>query len=198
MRTVDLLKSYFATSFEPNEGGYLYREKGVRQAYQFSRIEHSEFIEVYGRAAKRAIYWLWAVIISGAAISIALAAFVWPASANQIPWMVNPLFIAFGLVAYFVVIKRATKRISAVLEGRPPIYAALSNEAVRRRRFSKITYRNLAMVPLLSAILLFSRPHAYDPMHGWGRLIWLPIVGLNLLAVIQAIRKYRIVQADRP
>lgn len=61
---------------------------------------------------------------------------------------------------------------------------------MRRISLAKLTYGQLALVPLLAAALVWQMSAKYDVYHGWGRLWFITGGALVALAAVQAVRKW--------
>ncbi len=99
--------------------------------------------------------------------------------------------IAAILVPFMAIYYWAWNAPSRELERRTPEGAALTKEEARALALSKITYGQLALVPLMGGGLVWKMSNKTDVFHGWG-LVWL-ILGAALIALagVRAIQKWR-------
>jgi len=118
---------------------------------------------------------------------------VWlaPDVRSLIGQMVIWVGIAAILMPFLAVCLWAWNAPSRELQDRTPEGDALTRDEAHALGFSKISYRQLALVPLLSLLMIWKISTKFEVFQGWG-LIWVVVAAaLTVFAGIQAIRKWR-------
>lgn len=104
--------------------------------------------------------------------------------------------IGFAMIPYFAFYRWAWAAPARELEGRTPIAGERPSDEVRRIRFRRITYGQLASAAFGGVMIPFIGSSRQNVFLGWNRL-WLVFGGaLVLLAAVQAFRKWRFEQED--
>ena len=156
-----------------------------------SAEERSRFVEEFDRDLRRAkwiIYVGLAVVVGG----LLVLSVVEGSDLSQLA-----ISAGVGLVMiYFAYYRWAWAAPARELAGRTPIAGERSAEEVRRLRFQRVTYRQLAGAAFGGMVIPFIGSSRQDVFSGWNRL-WLVFGGaIILFAAIQAFRKWRLEQED--
>lgn len=184
------LVDYFRSWFTASDGRILFRHKATGAAYEISESEREEFIEIYSKYSMRSAQLLALFIAFGMIGSVGLLVFAFGDASVPLVFASVLMVSGAGLLIYLAILRRAATEIQNRLNSRTPVAGPLTREERTRWKLARISYANLAWTPVFALLLLFPMHNAYDPMHGSGRLVWIPIVGLVALAGVQAMRKY--------
>lgn len=182
----DRVRQMFADQFSDDQAGLVYRKSQKGPAIRVSAIERDEFIAAFGR---RIQYAAWAIFPATAALILLL---VWLAPDADSDKSDAMIWIGIGaiLVPFLAFFYWAWNAPSRALQCRTPQGAALTKDEARTLALSKISYGQLVLTAVMGAGLTWQMSVKADIFHGTG-LIWLILgVGLVVLAVIQAIRKF--------
>ena len=182
----------FADQFEKYGNGFVYRRSQKGEAIPVSAEEREQFIDEFNRNIRRG-YWILVaatVLILGATIFFSVLRNV---DLSEGVIVVSVLAAMIPSLAYNRWLWTAPAR---ALAGRTPVARERSSEEVRRLRFQRITYGQLAGAAFAGAAMPFIAGGRHDIFSGWNRL-WLIVGGgLALFAAVQAFRKWRVEQDD--
>ncbi len=187
----DRVRQVFADQFSQDTHGFIYRKGQKGPAIRVSEDERDRFVATFN---SRIRYAAWSIFPATVALIFVL---VWlipdsdSPAANRAIWAGTAMILA----AFMAIFYWAWGAPSRELHNRAPEVAALTKDEARALAFSKITYGQLALGPLMGLGLIWKMSAKTDVLHGWG-LIWLALGG-GLIAIcgVQAIRKWRF---DRP
>lgn len=182
----------FADQFEQDGTTFIYRRSQKGEAFRISSEARDRFLEEFDRNLVRA-NWIMYVGMAMVVAAIILFSVVRNSDLSQLA-----IFAGIGLVLipYLAYYRWAWAAPARELAGRTPIAGERSPDEVRRLRFQRMTYGQLAGAAFGGLVFPFiSRSHQ-DPFSGWNRL-WLVFGGaIVLLAAVQAFRKWRFEQED--
>ncbi|MEO5597826.1 MAG: hypothetical protein ABIQ66_04325 [Novosphingobium sp.] len=152
-----------------------------------SELERDHFLATFN---KRIRYATWSFFPATVGL-ILMVAWLVPDADSPAVNMAIWVGVAMILVPFTAIFYWAWTAPSRELQRRAPEGAALTKEEARALAFSKITYRQLALAPLMALGLVWKMSATTDVFHGWG-MVWLVFGGgLIALAGVQAIRKWR-------
>ncbi|MGE4429401.1 MAG: hypothetical protein AB7E05_01510 [Sphingobium sp.] len=180
------IENAFAEQFEADASHFLYR-KGMKAApVRVDASEREKFIEVF---RCRIRYLAWA-IFPGTILLIVGLALVFPDSHSDLAQFAIyagiGLLVALFLAGYYWAWNAPARE----LAWRPVVGEALSREQLLHRKFARITYGQLALAPVIAAIMLWSVSDEYDVFQGWG-IFWLILAAAIIVsAAVQAFRKW--------
>jgi tetratricopeptide (TPR) repeat protein len=186
------VRESFADQFEQDGSNFIYRRSQKGEAFRVSPAEHDRFLDEFDRNLSRAkwiIYLGLTVVLGG----IVLFSFRRSSDLSQ-----GVLFLGVGLamMPYLAYYRWAWAAPARELAGRIPIAGARASEEVRRLRFQRITYGQLAGAAFGGLMIPFIGSSRQNVFSGWNRL-WLVFGGaLILLAAVQAFRKWRFEQEN--
>ena len=180
------VRQIFADQFEPDGSDFLYRKSMKGGPVRVSRSERDAFISTFNRRLR---YSTWS-ILPATLLLIGLLVVLAPDSDTPSAKVATYLGIGLILVPFLAGYYWAWNAPARELERRPLAGEAYSREEVRKRALGKITYGQLALVPLMAVAMLWKVSAKNDVLHGWGRLWLLAAVALILLAAVQASRKW--------
>lgn len=188
----DRVREMFAEQFEPHASNFVYRKSQKGQAISVSADDRSRFIYEFDRNLRRAQWILYCglVLAFGGIIGFSLLK---GSDLSQ-----AAMFVGIGLatIPYFAYYRWAWGAPARELGNRTPIAGERSPDEVRRLRFQRMTYRQLAVAAFGGVIVPFIGSSGKDVLAGWNRL-WLAFGGaLVLFAAVQAFRKCRFEQED--
>jgi len=182
----------FQDQFQPDGQDYLYRKYQKGAPIRVSAEERDRFIAAF-RRSWTFLVWMGAAIYVPSLIVLLIYVPAAAAHENMIIWSSMAIFLGLvvaGMYWYWNVPMRA-------LRSRGTSGQALSPVEARRLAFSKISFGQLATVPVLAAVLLWRVGRRNDIWSGWGRLWLVPAVALIVLAAVQAFRKWRFESSDK-
>jgi len=182
----------FADQFEQDGSSFIYRQSQKGEAITVSADERSRFIDEFDRNLRRGTWIMYiglALGLGGAVLFSVLRG----SDLSQAAIFVGIGIVIAPYVAYNSWVGRAPAR---ELAGRTPIAGKFSPDEVRRMRFQRVTYGQLATAALAGLAIPFFGSAHQDVFSGWNRL-WL-VFGAALIAfvAIQAFRKWRFEQED--
>lgn len=186
----DRLRQTFADQFTSDEHGLIYRkyQKGV--PIRVSEAERDSFVATFN---KRIRYATWSIFPATVGL-ILLLAWLIPDADSAVDQLAVWVGIAVILAPFLTMFYWAWNAPSRQLERRTPAGAALTKKEARELAFSKITYGQLALVPLGALALIWKISTRTDVFHGPG-VFWLVAgAALILMAGVQAFRKWLISQ----
>ena len=188
----DRVRQSFADQFEQDGTSFVYRRSQKGEAIRVSADERRKFIDQFDQNVRRAKWIIYGglTLVLGCLISFSLLEGF---DLSQAAIFVG---IGFVMIPYFAYYRWAWAAPSRELGSCTPIAGERPADEVRRLRFERMTYGQLAgaafgglMIPLIGS----SRQ---DVFSGWSRL-WLVFGGgLVLLAAVQAFRKWRLEKED--
>lgn len=182
----DRVRQMFADQFEPDGKGFLYRKSARGAPIRVTETERDRFVESFNQRIRYTTWWIVPLTILLIGLLTFFAPDVDSASSQVAIWVGIGLILAPFLLFYYW----AWNAPSRELERRPMVGAERSREEIRRIMFAKLTYRQLAFVPLAAVAMVWNVSEKNDVFHGWGRL-WLVFGGgLIAIACVQAIRKW--------
>lgn len=185
------VRQTFADQFEPDGANFIYRRSQKGEAIRVSAEERSKFIEEFNRNLGRTkwIIYLGMALVLGGIIGFSLI--------KRTELSQGAIFVGIGLaIPYFAFYRWAWAAPTRDLGGRTPIAGERSTDEVRRIRFGRITYGQLASAAFGGAMVPLIGSARQDVFSGWNRL-WLVFgAGLILFAAVQAFRKWRFEQED--
>ena len=187
--------AFFEEQFEPKDGGFLYRKDGKGPAYLVSKAERDAFVSRF-KWSMRSAAAAMALVMAG---SIAVLLLRSDQASHAAITAVTICSVALGLIPWFLIYRYAMHFPGNSVLGRSPVSPALSSEEVKRKFFRKLSYRQLALLPLISLVWLAPGHGGHgwlNPMHGTARLWWLAFAAFVVLAGIQAYRKWRFEKSD--
>jgi len=177
----------FADQFEPRGGDFIYRRSQKGEGFKVSAAERDRFVETFDRRLRRAgwIIGIGTVALLGLVVTIAMYRNTEP---SQLAIFAG---IGLAMVPYLSYFRWAWAEPARELANRVPVAGERSREEVQRLRFQRITYGQLAGTAFGGLVIPFAGSSRGDLFSGWNRL-WLLFGGaLVLLAVVQALRKWR-------
>jgi tetratricopeptide (TPR) repeat protein len=186
------VRQTFADQFEQDGANFIYRRSQKGEAIRVSAEERSKFIEEFDRNVRRAkwIIYVGLTLVLGGIIGFSLL--------RGTDLSQGAIFIGIGLVMipYFAFYRWAWAAPARELGGRTPIAGERPSDEVRRMRFRRVTYGQLASAAFGGVMIPFIGSSRQDVFSGWNRL-WLVFGGaLVLFAAVQAFRKWRFEQED--
>lgn len=190
--TWDSVRQTFADQFEQDGTNFVYRRSQKGEALRVSAEERRKFIDEFDQDVRRSKWIIYAglTVVFGGIIVFSLLRDVELSQAS--------IFIGIGVVMipYFVYFRWAWAAPARELAGRTPIAGERSPDEVRRLRFRRMTYGQLAVSAVGGLVIPFVGGRHQDIFSGWNRL-WLIFGGaIVLLAAVQAFRKWRFEQQD--
>lgn len=188
----DHIRQTFGEQFEQAGSNFVYRRSQKGEAITVSAEERSKFVDEFDRDLRRSKWIIYGgpTLVLGGIIGFSL---IKGSDLSQ-----GAIFAGIGLVMipYFAYFQWAWAAPARELAGRTPIAGERSPEEVRRLRFQRITYSQLAGAAFGGLAITFIGSSRQDVFSGWNRL-WLVFGGaLILFAGIQAFRKWRFEQVD--
>jgi len=177
----------FADQFEPRGADFIYRRSQKGEAFKVSATERNRFVERFDQHLRRSgwIMGIGLAVVLGGGVAIAMYRNTGP---SQLA-----IFAGIGLVMvpYLAYFRWAWAEPARELANRIPVAGKRSPEEVQRLRFQRITYGQLAGTASSGLVIPFVGSSYGDVFSGWNRL-WLLFGGaIVLLAVVQALRKWR-------
>lgn len=186
------IRQTFADQFDQDGASFIYRRSQKGEAIRVSAEERSKFIEEFDRNVGRA---KWMIYLG---ITLVLGGIIGFSLLRGTDLSQGTIFIGIGLamIPYVVFYRWAWAAPARELAGRTPIAGERPSDEVRRIRFQRMTYGQLAGAAFGGAVIPFIGSSRQDEFSGWNRL-WLVFGGaLVLFAGIQAFRKWRFEQDD--
>lgn len=188
----DSVRQTFADQFEQDGTNFVYRRSQKGEALRVSAEERRKFIEEFDQNVRRAKWIIYAglTVVFGGIIGFSLL--------RGFELSQAAIFIGIGVVMipYFVYYRWTWADPARELAGRTPIAGERSPDEVRRLRFQRMTYGQLAGAAAGGLVIPFVGSRHQDVFSGWNRL-WLIFGGaIVLLAAVQAFRKWRFEQED--
>ena len=189
---MDSVRQTFADQFDQDGTNFVYRRSQKGDALRVSAEERRKFIEEFDRNVRRTKWIIYAglTVVFGGTIGISLL--------RGFELSQAAIFIGIGVVMipYFVYFRWAWAAPARELAGRTPVAGERSPDEVRRLRFRRMTYGQLAVSAVGGLVFPFIGSRHGDIFSGWNRL-WLLFGGaIVLLAAVQAFRKWRFEQQD--
>jgi hypothetical protein len=167
-RHFDRVRQAFADQFEPDGAGFLYRKSMKAAPIRVTETERDNFLTTFNRRLR---YANWAIVF-GTVFLIGLLALLVrdvDSTAGQLGlWAGLGLILGFFLLIY----SWAWGGPARDLERRPVVGLARTREELQQIKFAKITYKQLALAPVIAVLLLFKVSAKNDVLHGWG-MLWL-------------------------
>ena len=188
----DGVRQSFADQFEQDRANFIYRRSQKGEAFRVSAEERSRFIDEFDTKLRRA---KWIIYIG---LTFALGGMVFLSVLRKSDLSQAVIFAAIGIamIPYLAYFRWAWAAPARELAGRVPIAGERSPEEVRRLRFQRMTYGQLASAAFGGLVIPFIGSAHQDVFSGWNRL-WLVFGGaLMLFAAVQAFRKWRFDQED--
>jgi tetratricopeptide (TPR) repeat protein len=188
----DRLRQTFADQFEQDGTNLVYRRSQKGEAIRVSADERSKFIDEFDRNVRRAkwIIYVGLTLVFGGIVGFSLLR---GSNLSEIAIFVG---IGLAMIPYFAYYRWAWAAPARELARRTPIAGARSPDEVRRLRFQRMTYGQLAGAAFGGLAIPFIGISRHDVFSGWNRL-WLVFGGaIILLAAVQAFRKWRFEQED--
>jgi hypothetical protein len=187
----------FERQFGVENGQLVYRRYGKGAAYRVTDEQRSLWKKQYRR---RALLAQWGLLGGIGLIAIALTWYSVSTSTDPDSLAVGGTMFGATLlliIAFFLANKRAMTWPERQLERETPLSTPLDPETARRKFFARLSFRQMAMAPLLAVgLIALQRGRAFlDPLHGWGLLGWLFVGGVSLLACLAAYRKWQAEQS---
>jgi tetratricopeptide (TPR) repeat protein len=188
----DRARQTFADQFEQGGTNLVYRRSQKGEAISVSAAERSKFIGDFDRSVRRA-KWIIYIGLTLALGSVVLFSFLRGSDLSQ-----AAVFAGIGLVmiSYFAYYRWAWAAPARELAGRTPIARERSSEEVRRLRFQRLTYGQLASAGVGGLVIPLIGSSRQDVFSGWNRLWLIFGGGIVLAAAVQAFRKWRFDQED--
>jgi Flp pilus assembly protein TadD len=188
----DRIRQTFADQFEQDGKNFFYRRSQKGEAIRVSAEERNKFIDEFDRNVRRANWIIYAglTLVLGGIIAFSLLR---GSDLSQVA-----VFVGIGLVMipYSAYYRWAWAAPARELAGRTPVARERTPDEVRRLRFERMKYGQLAAAAFGGLIIPFVGASRQNVFSGWGRL-WLVLGGaFALLAVVQAFRKWRFEQED--
>jgi tetratricopeptide (TPR) repeat protein len=188
----DRVRQTFADQFEQDGTSFVYRRSQKGEAIRVSPEERRKFIAEFDENVRRAkwIIYVGLTLVLGGIIGFSLLR---GSDLSQ-----AAIFGGIGLVMipYFAYYRWAWAAPSRELGSRTPIAGERGPDEVRRLRFERIAYGQLAGAAFGGLMIPFIGSSRQDVFSGWNRL-WLVFGGgLVLFAAVQALRKWRFEQED--
>lgn len=189
----DLVRQTFADQFEQDGTSFVYRRSQKGEAIRVSADERCKFIDEFDRNVRRAKW----IIYGG--LAVVLGCLIGFSLLKRFELSQAAIFVGIGLVMvpYFAYYRWAWAAPSRELGSRTPIAGERPADEVRRLRFERMTYGQLAVAAVGGLMIPFIGSSRQNVFSGWNRL-WLVFGGgLVLVAAVQAFRKWRFEQDDR-
>ena len=168
----DFVRQTFADQFEQEGTHFVYRRSQKGEAVRVSVEERRKFIVEFDRSVRRAkwIIYIGLTLVLGGIIGFSLLR---GSDLSQVA-----IFVGIGLVMipYFVHYRWAWAAPARELVGRTPIAGERSPDEVRRLRFQRMTYGQLAGAAFGGVMIPFIGSSRQDLFSGWNRL-WLVFGG---------------------
>lgn len=187
------VRQTFADQFEQDGANFIYRRSQKGEAIRVSAQERSKFIEEFDRNVRRAkwIIYVGLTLVLGGIIGFSLL------RGTDLSQGAILIGIGLAMIPYLAFYRWAWAAPARELGGRTPIAGERPPDEVRRIRFQRMTYGQLAGAAFGGVMMIpFIRSSRQDVFSGWNRL-WLVFGGaLVLLAAVQAFRKWRFEQED--
>ena len=181
------LREMFAAQFDADGDGFIYRYSNKGPAIRVTAAEREAFLKQFGRSL-----WLMVGLII-AAILAWFAAFAFYIGQDREPpeglVYLGLVGIAAGSGAASYWAWRAPVR---ALRARTPVARAKTGEEYRREYLGKLGYGQLAFAGLFGVAVPFLVSRDFDVFSGWNRLWFVFGGGLVIVALVQAVRKWRI------
>jgi Flp pilus assembly protein TadD len=187
------VRQSFADQFEPDGTGFIYRRSQKGEAIRVSADERSRFIDEFDSNVRRAkwIIYVGLTVVLGGIILFSLL------RGSDLSRLAMVAGFGIAMVPYFAFYRWAWLAPTRELEGRTPVAGERSPEEVRRLKFRRITYVQLATAAMAALAFPFMVSSKHENIFsGWNRL-WLLFGGALLLFVaVQAFRKWQFEQED--
>jgi tetratricopeptide (TPR) repeat protein len=177
----------FADQFEPCGSDFIYRRSQKGAGFKVSTAERDRFVERFDQRLRRAgwIIGIGTVSLLGLIVTIAM---YWNAEPSQAAIFAG---IAVAMVPYLAYFRWAWAEPARELANRIPVAGERSREEVQRLQFQRISYGQLSGAAFTGLVIPFVGSSFGDVFSGWNRL-WLLFGGaIVLLAIVQALRKWR-------
>jgi tetratricopeptide (TPR) repeat protein len=185
-------RQLFDDQFEENGNSFTYRKSQKGEAIRVSAEERTRFIDEFNRNLRRATWGMYigfAVVVGG----ILLLTLVEGADVSQAAIYAGIAVVVVPYLAYYYWAWGAPQR---ELAGRTPVAGERPPEEVRRLRFERMTYGQLASAGLGGLALPFIASSRHALFSGWNRLWFIFGGAMVALAAVQAFRKWRFEQDD--
>ncbi|GAA4780856.1 hypothetical protein GCM10023219_31210 [Stakelama sediminis] len=177
----------FEAQFEEHGSGYIYRKGSKGPPIPVSGQERDQFVETFKRHQRYAM-----LSIIPATILLIFALVLSNTDPDSTAGNIE-LFGGIGLILalYFLYFLHCWNAPAQALERRAAIGPALNREEVRRKAFSKLTYRQLATASVMGVAGVFHSSFNGGNFHR-PAIGWILMGGLVVIfAGIQAVRKWR-------
>lgn len=180
------VRQMFADQCEPDGSHFLYRKNMKAAPIRINRIERDAFVSTFNR---RLGYATWSIVPSALLLIGLLVAFA-PDLDSPSGKLAGYIGVSLIIMPFFIGYYWAWTGPARELGRRPLAGEAYSREEARKRTLSKITYRQLALVPLFAGGMLWKVSAENDVTQGWSRLWLLFTAALIVVAIVQAARKW--------
>jgi hypothetical protein len=186
------VRQTFADQFERDGTNFIYRRSQTGDAIRVSAEERANFIEEFDRNLRRAkwIIYIGVTLVLGGFIGFSLLR---GSDSSQAAILIG---IAIAMIPYFAYYRWTWAAPTRELGSRTPIAGERSADDVRRLRFRRLTYRQLAAAAFGGVMIPFFGSSRQDVFSGWNRLWFAFGCALVLLCAVQAFRKWRFEQED--
>ena len=186
------IEQSFTEQFEKDGSSFVYRRSQKGVAIRVSAAERTKFLDDFGQDLRRAKWICYAglALVLGGLLGFSLF------SHSDLSQITITAGIASVIVPYFVYFQRAWAGPGRELSRRTPIAGERSPEEVKRLRFARMKYNQLAAAAFGGAVLPFLGSAHEGVFSGWNKL-WLVLGGgLIVLAAVQTFRKWRFEHED--
>lgn len=179
------LRSLFAAQFEEDEIGIAFRKNSSGAAVRVSASERDAF---EARFARRFRWIFWGYIAAVLVLVGIVVATDAPPESNEQAFYIG---MAGLLISFSGLVWWAWTEPARVLSNRTPMGRPRSRAERDRIHLERLSYFQLALVPVIVTVALVKVAQRWDILHGWGRLWLVGAVCMTILAVVQAFRKWR-------
>lgn len=186
------LRQTFADQFESDGATFIYRRSQKGKAIRVSPAERIKFIEEFDRNVRLANWLIYGgvALVLGGVIGFSLL------RGTELSQGAILIGVSLAIVPYFAFYRWTWEAPVRELGGRIPIAGERPSDEVRRMRFRRVTYGQLASAAFGGVLIPFMGSSRQDVFSGWNRL-WLLFGGvLVLFAAVQAFRKWRFEHED--
>jgi Flp pilus assembly protein TadD len=184
------VRQTFADQFEPDGAHFIYRRSQKGEAFRVSSADRNRFLEGFDRNLSRA-KWL---IYVGLTVVLGVIILLSVRQGTDLSQIIIFAGIGLVMIPYYAYFRWAWAEPARELAGRTPVAGERPPEEVRRLRFRRMTYGQLAGAAFGGLVIPFIGSSHQDVFSGWNRL-WLVFGGMIvMLAAVQAFRKWQFEQ----
>jgi hypothetical protein len=186
-------RQLFADQFQASGSDFIFRASQKGEAIKVSSAERDQFIEQFSRDLSRAKWIIWISIV------LVLAGTVGVSVVRNRDVFEPAIFIgmALAMIPYWIYFRRAWGAPVRQLDGRMPVAGALSPDEVRRLKFSRMTYSQLAIGALSTLVFPAIAAKRGPLLSGFNAVLMALGLALLVLCAVRAFSKWRFEQDDR-